>query len=171
MTPDSARASVRSPPVVQAVSDARDTLSQKETDQETKKQARNAADVTLRKRVRGLVTELETLLADNDPRWHAFGLSMPSDPDTPEPVSAVTLTPNMAGKVVATWPRATRATRYRVFKQVVGVDAEPINVETVHDRELMLEGLPTGQTLNVFIIAANDAGEAQPSPTAQIVIP
>ena len=48
-----------------------------------------------------MVTELDTLLADDDPRWHEFGLSMPSDPDTPEAVESLTLTPNMAGKVVA----------------------------------------------------------------------
>ena len=154
-----------------AVSDGRDALAQKTTDQTTKLQARDVAEANLRKRVRGLINELETLLADDDPRWHAFGLNMPADPDTPEAVASVTLTENMAGKVVVTWPRARRATRYRIFKQVVTVDPDFVFAETVHDLEAMLEGLPSGQTLKVYIVAANDAGEAAASPTEQIVIP
>ena len=59
----------------------------------------------------------------------------------------------------------------RLFKQVLTVDVAPVNVETVHDLEVVLDGLPTGQTVKVYVVAANDAGEAPASPTEQIVIP
>lgn len=154
-----------------AVSNGRDLLGMKEQAQTTAKVARNTALTKLRLRVRNLIAELNQFLADDDPRWHAFGLNMPSDPDTPEPVASVTLTANLPTKVKAEWPRARRATRYRVFKQVVGADPEFINVETVSEQMVLLEGLPTGQTLNVYVVAANDAGEAAASPTAQIVVP
>jgi hypothetical protein len=154
-----------------ALSDARDALAQKTADQTTKLQLRDVAERNLRKRVRGCIEELYTLLADADGRWHAFGLNMPADPDTPEAVASLTLTANMAGKVVVAWPRARRATRYRIFTKVLTVDPEFVNVETVHDLEFMLTGLPSGQTLQVYVVAANDAGEAPASPTEQIVIP
>ncbi|MBI5775512.1 MAG: fibronectin type III domain-containing protein [Verrucomicrobia bacterium] len=155
----------------QAVSNARQGVGTAENNQTTKKQARDTALKGLRKRARGLIEELGTLLADDDGRWHAFGLSMPSDPDTPEIVAAVTLTAGTAGKVIVTWPRAPRATRYRVFGKVLTVDPDFVQRAMVHDREVTLEGLPGGQTLQIYVIAANDAGEAQPSGTESIVIP
>jgi hypothetical protein len=155
----------------QAVSDGRDAVATKEELQTAAKQARDTALKTLRKRARDLINELETLLADDDPRWHAFGLSMPSDPDTPEPVESVTLTPGTAGIIVARWPRAPRASRYRPFVQIVGVDEDFVAREAVHDLTVSLTGFTTGQTVRVYIISANDAGEAAPSPTQEIVVP
>jgi hypothetical protein len=155
----------------EAVSDARDALGTAESTVTLKDQGLDTALKNLRKRVRGLVTELETLLADDDARWHEFGLSMPSDPDTPEKVTNLVLTPNLPGKVMAKWKRAPRAGRYRVYQQVLTVDADPVNVVTVHDLETMLEDLPGGLTVRVFIVAANDAGEAPASDTVEAVIP
>jgi len=155
----------------QAVSDGRDALSLKEQAQTTAKQGRDAALAALRKRARDLISELDTLLADDDARWHAFGLSMPSDPDTPMPVESLTLTPGTTGIIVASWPRAVRATRYRPFVQIVGVDDDFVARDAVHDLSVNLTGFTTGQTVKVQIVAANDAGEAQPSPTQEIVVP
>lgn len=154
-----------------AISNGRDVLGMKEQAQTTAKVARDAALRALRLRARNLIAELNQFLADDDPRWHAFGLNMPADPDTPEAVASLTLTANMAGKVVVAWPRARRATRYRVFTKILTVDPEFVNVETVHDLEVMLVGLPSGQTMQVYVVAANDAGEAPASPTEEIVIP
>ena len=154
-----------------ALSDGRDAVEHKTREQGVKKDARDAALLTMRKRVHGLIEELGTLLADNDRRWHAFGLSMPADPDTPEAVESLTLTAGTAGVIVASWPRAVRATRYRPFVQIVGVDTEFAAREAVHDMTVNLAGFTTGQTVKVYIVAANDAGEAQPGPTQQIVVP
>ena len=155
----------------QAVSDGRDAVAMKEELQTVAKQARDTALRNLRKRVRDLINELDTLLADNDARWHAFRLSMPADPDTPEPVESLALTPGTAGVIVASWPRAVRATRYRPFVQIVGVDTEFVARDAVHDMTVNLTGFTTGQTVKVYIVAANDAGEAQPGPTEQILVP
>lgn len=155
----------------QAVSNGRDTVGQKKDLQTEAKQARDTAYKNLRKRVLDLINELGTLLADDDGRWHAFGLSMPADPDTPEPVTSVALAMGAAGVIVATWPRAVRATRYRPFTQIVGVNDEPVAHDAVHDLTVNLSGFTSGQTVKVYIIAANDAGEAQAGPTEQILIP
>jgi len=155
----------------QALSTGRDVLGTKDELQTTAKQARDTAYNNLRKREHDLINELATLLADDDGRWHAFGLSMPADPNAPESVASVTLTPGAAGKIVADWPRAVRATRYRPFVQVVGVDTDFVARDAVHDLTVNLTGFTTGQTVKVQIVAANDAGEALPSPTQQIVAP
>ena len=154
-----------------AASDARDGFDAKDAAVTLKDQALTTAFKNLKKRVRGLITELETLLADDDPRWHEFGLSRPSDPDNPEKVTGLVLTPNMPGDVMVKWGRAPRATRYRVYKQVLTVDAAPVNIETVHDRQFMLEGLPSGKVVRVYIVAANDAGEAPASEAGEVLIP
>jgi hypothetical protein len=155
----------------QAISDGRTAVTSKEELQTAAKQARDVALQGLRKRAHDLITELDTLLGDDDARWHAFGLSMPSDPDTPEPVTSVALSIGAAGVIVASWPRAVRATRYRPYTQIVGVDPEPVAHDPVHDLFVNLPGFASGQTVKVYIIAANDAGEALPGPTEEILIP
>ncbi|MCX6901484.1 MAG: hypothetical protein NT105_22620 [Verrucomicrobia bacterium] len=155
----------------QALSDGRDAVEHKTQEQAAKKDARDAAVAGLRKRVRGLIDELTTLLSDTDTRWHAFGLNRPADPDTPEIVESLTLAMGAAGVIVASWPGAPRATRYRPFVQIVGVNEEPVARDPVHDLTVNLTGFTTGQTVKVYIVAANDAGEAQAGPTEQILIP
>ena len=155
----------------QAVSSGRDVLATKDELQTTAKQGRDIAFANLRKREHDLISELGSLLPDDDPCWHAFGLSMPTDPNTPESVTTVTLVPGTVGKIVSTWPRAKRATRYRPFVQIVGVDLDFVARDAVHDLTVTLLGFTTGQKVNVYIVAANDAGEALPSPTVQIVAP
>jgi uncharacterized protein YdcH (DUF465 family) len=155
----------------QSLSDGRDAVEHKTQEQAAKKEARDAAVAGLRKRVRGLIDELATLLSDTDTRWHAFGLNRPADPDTPEPVASLALAMGAAGVIVAAWPIAPRATRYRPFTQIVGVNDEPVAHDPVHDLTVNLSGFTTGQTVKVYIIAANDAGEAAAGPTEEILIP
>lgn len=75
------------------------------------------------------------------------------------------------GEVVADWSDAPRADRYRVWKQVVGVDAEFVAFGTPTDSDFTLTGLPSGATVKVRVTAVNDAGESEASETKQIVVP
>ncbi|MBI5683471.1 MAG: hypothetical protein HZC54_00190 [Verrucomicrobia bacterium] len=154
-----------------ALSDGRDELAEKVTDMNTKDKARAAAYRALRKRMRSSISELAEVLADDDERWHRFGLNAPADPNSPEPVASLTLTAGLPGKIVATWPRAARATRYRPYVQIVGVDEEFKARDAVHDLTVTLDSFTTGQTVKVYIVAANDDGEAPEGPTQQIVVP
>jgi hypothetical protein len=45
------------------------------------------------------------------------------------------------------------------------------NIATVTDSDATLTGQPSGKTLKIYIIAANDAGQAAPSDTVTIVVP
>lgn len=132
--------------------------------------ARDTAYDQLRRRAQGLVAEIGHLMDENDSRWLAFGLNIPGAGQVPEPVEEVTVRPDGAGAVLVTWKRARRAEYYRLFAQVVGVDAEMSFRVRVKDREARLESLPSGQIVRVQIIAANETGEAVASAVQECVV-
>jgi hypothetical protein len=132
--------------------------------------ARTAAAETLPSGVRGLIGELRTLMADDDPRREAFGLSMPADPTPPEPVATLTLTPLGSGRVAAAWDYAVRATRFRAEAMIAGVDTDFQNKGSFKALETILKGFTAGQLVQVRVVAANDGGEAAPSPVMTVVV-
>ena len=153
-----------------ALSDAREAVNNGNTDAGKKKAARDTAVETLKTRMRGLIAELGQLLDDNDPLWEAFGLNEPGASATPDKPEALIVTPGAPGTLLVDWADARRAARYRVWKQVVGVDAKPIAVATVTDSDATLTGLPSGKTVNVTVTAVNDAGESQSSAEATVIM-
>ena len=154
-----------------AMADARNAAAEGNAVAGQKKNLRDAAEKTLRTRMSGLIGELGQLLDDTDPVWLAFGLNLPGATNVPDPADNLVLTAGGPGTVLADWSDASRATRYRVFKQIVGVDAAMMAVATVTDSDYTFAGLPAGKTLRVKIIAANDAGQSPASDPAQIVVP
>jgi hypothetical protein len=154
-----------------ALSTARVAASDGNTDAGAKKVLRDAAEQNLRDRLSGLISELGQLLDDTDPLWLAFGLNEPGATNLPDTVDGLVLTAGPAGIVVLHWSTPPRATRYRVFKQIDGVDPMPVNISTVSDSDATLTGQPSGKTLKIYVIAANDAGQAAPSDTVTIVVP
>ena len=137
-----------------------------------KRRARDAAQENLRTRMRGLIDELAGLLPDDDPRWHAFGLSMPSDPSAPEKVTGLILSDSGPGLLYLDWPDIRRADRYHVLLQIVGTDTEPRRVDTVEDSDATLKGLTTGATARIQVVAVNTDGETGlPSDVLEVVVP
>jgi hypothetical protein len=132
-------------------------------------QGRDAAIAQLRRRLRALHAELMLLLSPDDNRWTVFGFRRPSDRRQPAPVSAVELHPGLPGEVRVTWPAAPRAKDYRVSRQIVDVDAEPVEVGRFVDREVILRGLPSGSVVRVFVSARNESGESLSHETSMAV--
>lgn len=153
-----------------AISDARQAVANAESDQTTAFNTRTAAQDALRKRVRGLINELETLIAPDDARWEAFGLNIPANPSAPEPVASVTAAALGNGRIEVSWPYATRATRYRVETFITGVDTEWQNKASAKDLEVILKNFTAAQVVKVRIIAFNDGGDAAPSPETQVTV-
>lgn len=153
-----------------ALSDARMGVSAAESAQTTAFGARAAAADTLRKRVRGLISELELLLADDDARWEAFGLNIPANPTAPESVATLVLTPLGGGRFSVAWSYAVRAVRYRIETKITGVDTDFQNKANAKDLEMILKGFTAAQVVQVRVVAINDGGEAAPSPVVSVTV-
>lgn len=153
----------------EALSDARSAVNHNKSALRTAVLAKNQALKNLRQKMRGLIRELWVLLPPDDPRWLRFGLKLPARLSMPEPVKQVTLETTGEGKVFVHWSPAPHATRYRVQWRRMGA-TEFINAATVPDPETLLPELPSGEAIEVRIIAANKTGEAAPSPTATVMV-
>lgn len=153
-----------------ALSNARQAVANAESAQTTAFANRTAAETALRKRVRGLINELEGLISDDDPRWEDFGLNIPASPSAPEPVQSITLAPASANRLEVSWPYAVRAIRYIIEIFIVGVDTDWRTGANSKDLSVILKGFTTGQTVKVRVVAANDGGNAGPSPEGQATI-
>jgi hypothetical protein len=153
-----------------AISAARKAANDKTSLSSTAKGARDAAVDALTSRMSGLVEELGKLIEGDDPLWYAFGLNRPDDSETPETVDEVVLTAGAPGTVLVDWADSRRATRYKVETLLPGA-TEWTAAATTEDSDATLPGLPTGATVKVRVIAANEAGDAAPSPEATITVP
>jgi hypothetical protein len=154
-----------------ALKDTRKDALDATTTQAGAKQTRETAMAALRTRMSGLIGELATLLKDDDPRWYTFGLNRPGDPETPGIPTNLVVVGGGAGTLLPHWVASRRAARYRLYKKVVGTDADFVFVLTVTDTDATLSGLPSGATVQVQVTAANDAGESAPSAVVQILVP
>lgn len=136
-------------------------------DQRSKRDLRDAAELALDKKLRCLWNELGSILDPLDPRWLKFIDRIPGDPRTPEPVEEVEAVAQ-PGLITLDWEDSTRAARYKVFKQVVGVDAEPVLFATVDDSDAQITGVPSGATVKLQIVATNAVGDAPASEAIQL---
>jgi len=153
-----------------AVSDARMALNNAETALSGAKDNEKAAVRTLRKRVRGLIDEMDTLMADDDARYTDFGLNVPANPVAPEPIATLSLTATGGGKIHASWSYSTRMAGTRLQKKVIGVDEDFVPAGTADGLEKTLPGFTAGQTVELRAIAYNDGGDAAPSPVQSVVV-
>ncbi|MEZ5387708.1 MAG: hypothetical protein R3F13_19540 [Prosthecobacter sp.] len=153
-----------------AMSDARQGVADAADAQTTALAARDDAVRALRKRVRGLISELETLIADDDPRWEAFGLNIPANPAAPEGIATLTLTTPAAGKIHAEWSYATRMSGTRLLTKRIGLDDDFVNSGTADGLEKTLSGFTAGQTVEIKAVPYNDGGDGPASPTQSIVV-
>jgi hypothetical protein len=147
-----------------------DLVTTKETDEETCKGLRDADWDALYKEVSGTISEIRGLLAADDPRWEAFGLMIPAIPRAPELVPGLSLIPDGPTRLALGWEPAVRASYYRLFIKVEGVDADFRFLTRDKDLDHLIKNLTSGTTVHVYVVAANEAGEAPPSAIATAVV-
>jgi hypothetical protein len=120
--------------------------------------------------LRGLLKSLAAVLAPMDARWLAFGFNLPglkATPDVPENVIATV----QLNKVVALrWNAAARASTYRIWKKVAGIDEDFILVDSRTDLDMLIEGLPVGATIELAVSASNTGGESARSTAVTVMI-
>lgn len=135
-----------------------------ETAQELTKNLRDADQAALYTKVSHTITNIGLRLSDTDPRWESFGLNIPAGPNPPEAVAEATLTTISPTQERLSWPPARRATYSRLFIKVEGVDEDFRFLARDYDYDHILNDLPPGATVSVYVVAANAGGEAPPSP-------
>lgn len=131
--------------------------------------SRDAKADKLRKRIRWLTDELDQKIDPLSSLWTAFGLNKPGafeTPDAPEGLQATLIGPGVGA---LRWNGAPRAEYYRVWKRVVGVDAEFLAAGSPADLDFTLEGLPPGTTIEIAISAVNNGGESARSEKVTLV--
>ena len=153
---------------ITALSAAMTTANNCREDQRSKREARDSALTALLKKLRCLWNELESVLEPLDTRWLKFIDRIPGDPRVPEAVEDVEASAQPGGIITLDWEDTERAARYKVLKQVVGVDAEPVLITTVDDSDAQLTGLPVGATVRLQIVATNSVGDAPASEVIQL---
>jgi len=122
--------------------------------------ARDEVRDKLRKHMRALLKELSLRLSPLDERWVSFGFNQPGyqpTPDAPETIEVVTVTDSAAA---LKWEKPPRAKSFRVWKRVVGVDAEMVSAGTTSDCRFLIEPLPADALVEVAISALNKTGES-----------
>ncbi|MBI3417874.1 MAG: hypothetical protein HY043_21485 [Verrucomicrobia bacterium] len=154
--------------LLDALTAAMQTTRNCRTDQRTNRDGRNTAETALENQLNSLWKELEAVLTPTDARWLKFIDRIPGDPHAPEQVTDVTATVQPGGIIVLDWPDATRASRYKVLKQIVGVDPAPVVVATVEDSDAQITGVPSGATVQLQIVATNGVGDAPASDVIQL---
>ena len=131
---------------------------------------RDSAMKAFRKRFRGTVDELLLLLGEEDPKWYDFGLNRPADPAQPGVPTNVHATALGSARALIQIDGARRANSFNFYKQVVGVDAEPVKLLNDEGTQQTFENLPVGATVIFTVAGVNGAGEGQPSAPVMLVI-
>ena len=134
------------------------------------KAARDAALESLRQRMIGLVRELTQLIPGDDPRWYAFGLNRPDDPNLPAVATGLVATPGGPGILLLDWADARRAERYKV-EAIIPPATDWAEIVQVPASDATLTGLTTGAVISLRVLSANPAGYAQPSEEITVAVP
>ena len=155
----------------QAISTAESASNQSNLDAGTAKSNLETGVSAARNRMIGLRSELDQLLATDDPRWLAFGFDMPGHPSTPDVPANLVVTPGAVGsrQLFFDWDNARRADSYRmVIKDAAG--NELVNV-IVSESEYMATDLPAGATVSATVTGRNGSLESQPTAVLTAVVP
>ncbi|MEO7724211.1 MAG: hypothetical protein ABIU29_05915 [Chthoniobacterales bacterium] len=117
-------------------------------------QTRETARTNVLGAMSSLIANLNKKLPKNDPRWHDFGLRMPSTRTTPPAPTGLRATV-MGSQILLECDATGYATRYRFRRKIVGVDAKYKLVASSRTPMAMLEGVAAGLTMEIIAQAVN----------------
>ena len=154
-----------------ALSDARGTVNTAVADRVKAKTARDTAVGDVRMAMSGLINELAHIpIGDDSPKWYYFGLVPPAGsqtPGVPDSLNAHQVGPTSAA---AGWASSPRATKYRPFKKVDGVDKDFVALDLTSETQVLLENLPAKATVHIQVTAYNAAGESSASAEVSLTL-
>ena len=126
-----------------------------------------------RTRLSGLRDEMAQLIDPDDERWHAFGFSLPSDPETPEVPENLVVTPGAPGShtVFIDWDDSVRGESYRLIITNTANPPVVLKNEIFQESEATISALPPGP-IKVTVSARNaDGGESAASDPVDGTVP
>lgn len=151
--------------------DANKGLSNASREQRLCRDAREVADVELGAKMGTLMKELEAGLKPTDPRWLDFIGDIPGDPQRPEVVENLTVTPGNPGELNVEFNGGLRAERFQVEILITGQNTQFRRVVTVRDENATLKGLPPGAQVQVRVVGANKVGEGPACEPVTVQVP
>ncbi len=169
-TPVTVLTAARATALHSALDNAVNARNTRDQNKKTALQQRDTSETKMRKRLRGLIGELEQNLDPLDARWLAFGLNRPGADDPPAAPLNTLATPLGGGQLFLQCDRVPRAKHYQYWIQIVGVDADFRRAETWSAWEKILTGLPPAATVKAKLRAVNDAGEGAFGSVVEAVI-
>ena len=130
--------------------------------------SRSSAMLTLKRAIRGVISELSEAIDPLSDYWLRFGFNKPGAKETPEiPEKVVAVVSGNAAALE--WPDAPRARHYRVWRKIVGVDQEMVAIGSPTDSDFTAEDLPGNATIEFAISAVNDGGESRLSEPVTVI--
>jgi hypothetical protein len=130
---------------------------------------RNEKAETLHRRLRMVFNELEMLLDPLSSHWLAFGFNKPGAEKTPVKPKGLHVVLNGTSAVL-NWPSAARAQHYRIWKQVAGVDEDPVAIGSTPGLVFAVNELAHPARIAFSLSAVNSGGESQRSKEVTLVI-
>lgn len=109
-------------------------------------------------------------LGDDSSKWCYFGLVPPAGSDTAGAPDSVSIHQVGANSAAEGWAASPRATNYRPFKKVDGVDADFVALYLTSETQVLLENLPAKAVVHFEVTAHNAAGESAKSTEASVTL-
>ena len=147
----------------QALIEANAALDSHASAQALRRKDRDAKVKALRVRARGVMHELKEKVGGSDECWRILGLNAPDSRATPKAPRKLKVE-RKAGEsggsdVLVAWQPAVRASSYRVFRKVEGVDEEFVAMDDVATTNLVLHNQPVDKVVSIRVKGLNEAGE------------
>lgn len=124
----------------------------------------------MRRRISGLIHELDQEISPLDPRWLDFGLNLPGAASVPKAPQNVAATPTMPGQLQVSCDASVNATGYRFYYQRPILDPEPIQAGSASDPLFIIMALTPGQSYLIYASATNAGGESELSEPVTAVV-
>jgi hypothetical protein len=132
--------------------------------------ARSLAAAAVRKNLQSVHAELRMKADHVGPVWEDFGLKRPGILQVPEVPENVTVTVLGPKTLLVRWNRPARGRSYRVWRKIVGVDQDFVLVGSRRERDLTMEDVPAGATIEIAVSACNNGGESLLSKVVAVVM-
>jgi len=141
-----------------SLKNARIAVNDQRSDATDKRFLREDAVKQLRRRLRGLLNELDQLIEPLDARWLSFGFNMPGAPEVPAVPQNVVVEALSPGELHVTCDASPLADHYRFWKQVLGALTEPELAGSSDEPAFVVEGLTAGVTYLISVSAVSEGG-------------